>query len=33
VCRYVRPWNNPIDGAVGIHDWRDFSDAVARRAT
>lgn len=32
VCRYVRPWNRPIDGAVDVHDWVEFRDVVNRRA-
>jgi len=29
VCRYVRPWNRPVDGAIDIHDWGEFRDLVA----
>lgn len=24
VCRMIRPWNEPLDGAVDITDWRSF---------
>ncbi len=30
-CRFVRPWNRPMDGAVDIHDWTSFEDLVERR--
>lgn len=23
VCRWVRPWNEPLDGAVDVHDFAD----------
>lgn len=32
VCRYVRPWNRPITGAIDVYDWGDFNEIVARRA-
>lgn len=28
VCRYVRPWNRPIPGAVDVHDWDEFRAVV-----
>jgi len=28
VCRYVRPWNSPIDGVVDVHDFDEFRDVV-----
>lgn len=28
VCRYVRPWNHPLPGAVDVHDFDDFRDVV-----
>lgn len=31
VCRYVRPWNAPIDGAIDVYDWADFAEVVRRR--
>jgi 5'(3')-deoxyribonucleotidase len=30
VCRFVRPWNNPVAGAVDVHDWDEFVCRVAR---
>jgi 5'(3')-deoxyribonucleotidase len=33
VCRYVRPWNGPISGAVDVFDWVDFQNVVAQRST
>jgi 5'(3')-deoxyribonucleotidase len=32
VCRYVRPWNRPITGAIDVYDWADFHEIVNRRA-
>jgi 5'(3')-deoxyribonucleotidase len=29
VCRYVRPWNRPVQGAVDVEDWDDFFRVVA----
>jgi uncharacterized HAD superfamily protein len=31
ICRYVRPWNDPVEGAVDVHSWDDFRDLVASR--
>lgn len=28
VCRMVRPWNRPVDGAADVHDWDEFGDRV-----
>lgn len=28
VCRFVRPWNSPIDGTVDVHDWAEFRALV-----
>ena len=28
VCRFVRPWNEPVDGAIDIHSWREFETLV-----
>lgn len=28
VCRFVRPWNDPIAGAIDVHSWDDFQDVV-----
>lgn len=32
VCRYVRPWNRSVPGAVDIHDFDEFRDVVDRVA-
>jgi 5'(3')-deoxyribonucleotidase len=24
VCRYVRPWNQPVPGVRDVHDWAEF---------
>lgn len=29
VCRYIRPWNEALGGAVDVADWTDFASAVA----
>ena len=28
VCRFVRPWNEPVPGIVDVHSWEDFEEAV-----
>ena len=28
VCRFVRPWNHAVEGAVDVHDWADVHAAV-----
>ena len=28
VCRYVRPWNDPIPGAVDVGDFAEFREVV-----
>lgn len=28
MCRYVRPWNNPVAGVHDVNDWRDFERLV-----
>ena len=28
ICRYVRPWNDPVDGAIDVSDWHDFGKVV-----
>ena len=28
VCRYVRPWNEPVDGARDIHNWSEFCSFI-----
>lgn len=30
VCRYVRPWNDPVEGAHDIHGWSDLFALVRR---
>ncbi|MCC5947483.1 MAG: hypothetical protein JJT89_03415 [Nitriliruptoraceae bacterium] len=32
VCRFVRPWNDPVEGAHDVHDWRQFASVVERLA-
>lgn len=32
VCRYVRPWNRPLPGAVDVHDFDEFREVVDRVA-
>jgi 5'(3')-deoxyribonucleotidase len=29
VCRFVRAWNDPVAGAVDVHDWDEFRRTVA----
>ena len=37
VCRFVRPWNQPVSGTVDVHDWSQFhaivTDQTRRRVT
>ncbi len=28
VCRFVRPWNRPVEGARDVHDWSQFHQVV-----
>ncbi len=28
VCRFVRPWNQPVTGVVDVHTWDEFEDVV-----
>lgn len=30
ICRYVRPWNWPLDGATDVHNFAEFRDVVDR---
>lgn len=30
VCRYVRPWNRPIIGAIDVHNFDEFREVVRR---
>ena len=27
-CRFVRPWNSPVAGAIDVHDWKEFAAVV-----
>jgi uncharacterized HAD superfamily protein len=29
VCRYVRPWNRPIDGVIDVNDFDEFREVVS----
>lgn len=33
VCRMVRPWNDPVDGAVDVRTWEEFAAVVDDVAT
>lgn len=28
VCRYIRPWNEPLDGAIDVNDFDEFREVV-----
>jgi len=30
VCRYIRPWNTPVEGAVDVHNFDEFREVVDR---
>ncbi len=30
VCRFVRNWNEPVDGATDVHSWNEFVELVAQ---
>ena len=32
ICRFVRPWNHPVAGAIDISDWEQFVNEVRRAA-
>ena len=32
VCRYVRPWNRPVPGAIDVDDFFEFRELVDRMA-
>ena len=32
VCRYVRPWNRPVPGAIDVSDFHEFREVVDRLA-
>lgn len=31
VCRFVRPWNQPVPGAVDVHNWSEFHAIVTEQ--
>lgn len=31
VCRFVRPWNNPVPGTVDVATWHEFQAVVESR--
>ena len=33
VCRYVRPWNEPIPGAVDVANFAEFREVLNRRTS
>lgn len=33
ICRYVRPWNDPMEGATDVRNFDEFRDVVSRLAT
>jgi len=33
VCRFVRPWNVPVEGAVDIRDWAEFESIVTETSS
>lgn len=33
VCRYVRPWNDPVDGCLDVRSWAEFERLVAEIST
>ena len=32
VCRMVRSWNRPVEGARDVADWQEFARAVDERS-
>ncbi len=32
VCRYVRPWNDPVKGVIDVRDFDEFREVVGRMA-
>ncbi len=32
VLRYVRPWNNPVEGAIDVHSWSEIVEFVVGKA-
>jgi 5'(3')-deoxyribonucleotidase len=33
VCRFVRPWNDALDGTVDVADWAEFHQVVTERSS
>lgn len=33
VCRFIRPWNHPVDGATDVTSWADFHEVVTERSS
>lgn len=33
ICRFVRPWNYPVDGTIDIQDWDEFVEHVTISGT
>lgn len=33
VLRFVRPWNDPVEGAHDVHSWRDVRTVVSEQVT
>lgn len=33
VCRYVRPWNDPVEGVIDVRDFEEFREIVVVRQT
>ena len=31
ICRYVRPWNRPLAGAIDVHNFDEFGEIVLSR--
>jgi uncharacterized HAD superfamily protein len=31
ICRMIRPWNGPVEGAIDIDGWHTFREFVERR--
>jgi 5'(3')-deoxyribonucleotidase len=32
ICRFVRPWNQPVPGTVDVVEWAEFVELVTRRS-
>lgn len=30
IHRFVRPWNDPVPGAIDVHDWDEFEASIDR---